>query len=124
METVNDYKIATVILLAVAALACVFWSISHPHVITDTDSVRIVAQGRSIAVYDRLGEQEYHFRLAHVRRSDAPTEARTAVQTPTIKVELKPGGGLIVESDGSVYRITPKAGRCEEWLRKLQMKNS
>ena len=124
MKTVNDYKISAVIILAVAALGCVLWSISQPRVITDTESVRIVAQGRSIAVYDRLGGQEYHFRLIHVRRSNAPTDARTAVQTPTIKIELIPGGGLIVESGGSVYRITPKAGRCEEWLRKLQMKNS
>lgn len=123
MKTLNDYKIDAVIILATAVLACVFWSIAKPRVITDTNCVRIVAQERSIAVYDRLGEQEYHFRLVRVRRSDAPTEARTAVQTPTIKIELIPGGGLIVESDGSVYRITPKAGRCEEWLRKLQTKN-
>ena len=123
MKTENDYKIDAVIILAVAALACVCWSIAKPRMITDTNSVRITVQGRAIAVYDRLGEQEYHFRLIHVRRSDAPTEARTAVQTPTIKIELKPGG-LIVESDGSVYRITPKAGRCEEWLKRFQMKNS
>lgn len=117
---------AVVFLLAVGVLllGCVLWSISQPRVITDTDSVRIVVQGRSIAVYDCLGEQEYHFQLVRVRRSDAPTEARTAVQTPTIKLELIPGGGFSVESDGSVYRITPKAGRCEEWLRKLQMKSS
>jgi hypothetical protein len=124
MKTVNDYKIAAVIVLAVAVLACVFWSISKPRVITDTDSAKIVAQGRSIAVYDCLGEQEYHFRLVRVRRSDTPTAARTAVQTPTIKIELIPGGGLIVESYGSVYRITPKAGRCEEWLKRFQMKSS
>ena len=124
MKTMNDYKIDAVIILATAALACVFWSIAKPRVITDTDCVRIVAQERSIAVYDRLGEQEYHFRLVRVRRSDAPTEARTAVQTPTIKIELIPGGGLIVESDGSVYRITPKAGRCEGWLKRFQTKSS
>ena len=124
MKTLNDYKIDAVIILATAVLACVFWSIAKPQVITDTNCVRIVAQERSIAVYDRLGEQEYHFRLVRVRRSDAPTEARTAVQTPTIKIELIPGGGLIVESDRSVYRITPKQGRLLEWLRKLQMKSS
>lgn len=119
-------RMAVVFLLAVGVLllGCVLWSISQPRVVTDTNSVRIIAHGRSIAVYDRLGEQEYHFRRVYVCRSDAPTEARTAVQTPTIKIELIPGGGLIVESDGSVYRITPKAGRCEEWLRKLQMKSS
>ena len=124
MKTVNDYMIDAVIILAAAALACMSWSISKPRVITDADSVRIVAQGRSVAVYDRLDDQEYHFRLARARRSDAPTEARTAVQTPTIKIELIPGGGLIVESDGSVYRITPKAGRCEGWLKRFQMKSS
>jgi len=119
-------KMAVVFLFAavVLLLGCVLWSISQPRVVTDTNSVRIIAHGRSIAVYDRLGEQEYHFRLARVRRSDAPTAARTAVQTPTIKIELIPGGGLIVESDGSVYQITPKAGRCEEWLKRFQMKNS
>lgn len=118
-------KMAVVFLLAaVVLLGCVLWNISQPRVITDTDGVKVVAQGHAVAVYDLLSGREYHFRRVHVRRSDAPTEARTAVQTPTIKIELIPGGGLIVESDGSVYRITPKAGRCEEWLRKLQMKSS
>lgn len=117
-------KMAVVSLLAaVVLLGCVLWNISQPRVITETDNIRIVAQGRSIAVYDRLSEQEYHFRLVRVRRSDAPTKARAAVQTPTIKIELIPGG-LIVESDGSVYRITPKAGRCERWQKKYQTKNS
>lgn len=120
----KDKMAAVFLLAAVVLLGCVLWSISQPRVITDTDNVRIVVQGRSIAVYDRLSEQEYHFRLVRVRLSDAPTEARTAVQTPTIKIELIPGGGLIVESDGSVYRITPKAGRCEGWLKRFQTKSS
>ena len=123
MKTLNDYKIAALIALAVAVLGCVLWSISQPRVITDTDGVKVVAQGHAVAVYDLLSGREYHFRRVHVRRSDAPTEARTAVQTPTIKIELIPGG-LIVESNGSVYRITPKAGRCEEWLKRFQMKSS
>ena len=98
------------LLAAVVLLGCVLWNISQPRVITDTDGVKVVAQGHAVAVYDLLSGREYHFRRVHVRRSDAPTEARTAVQTPTIKIELIPGGGLIVESDGSVYRITPKKG--------------
>ena len=52
MKTLNDYKIDAVIILATAALACVFWSIAKPRVITDTDGVKVVAQGHAVAVYD------------------------------------------------------------------------
>ncbi len=115
-----DKKAISFVFALVALLGCVLWSLPQARVLTDAESVRIVSQGHSVAVYDCLGEQEYHFHLCH---SDAPTVARMAVQTQTIKIDLLPGGGLIIESDGSVYRITPKAGRCGEWLRKLQMKN-
>lgn len=112
MIRTNGNKITAVLILAGMLLFGVLWSISQPRAIVDAESVRIVTQGRSIAVYDLLSGQDYHFRIAHARRSDAPTEPQTAVHTPTIKIELIPGGGLSVESDGSVYRITPKAGRC------------
>ena len=98
--------------LIMGSMFLLLWGISQPKKLVDTDSLKIVALARYIRVYDCLGSREYIFSRKIVRRSEAPREAQTAIQTPTIRIDTIKGGGLLVESSGIVYRITPKRGRC------------
>lgn len=96
----------------------------QPQELVSAESVEVVRIGRKITVYDRLSGSEYHFSICRTKRTEAEKTAKTAVQTPTIRIEIIPGGGLLIESDGTVYEATPKAGRCERWQKKYQTKNS
>lgn len=117
-------RVVAVLILSAAVLGSVLWITGQPRVIADNDSVKIVARGRSVDIYDVSGDQTYHFRRVHVRRPEAPAKRYTAIETDTIKIDVVPRGGIEISVDGKCYKITPKEGRFLEWLRKCQMKNS
>lgn len=104
-------------------LSFLSWSLSQPHTLIDSNSLEIVSSGHLLTVSDRLSGQEYQFKRVHIRRSDALTAPYTAIESGTIRIDIVPGGCLKIESDGSVYLITPKMWRFEQWLKKLQMNN-
>ena len=96
---------------------------NYRQVLISAGSVGAVCVGRRITINDHLSGNEYHFNIRRVKRTEKDRTVKTAVQTPTIRIYIIPGGLKII-SNGTVYEITPKAGRCGEWLRRSQMKNS
>lgn len=118
MKMTDGFKIVLCIVAMVFLLFSFLDTLNRPKVLISADTVEVVHTGRKITVNDHLSGKEYCFFTHKVKLTDSNTAARTAVQTPTIKIEIVPGNGLIITSDGTVYHITPKTGRLAEWLRK------
>lgn len=118
MKMTDGFKIVLCIVAMVFLLFSFLDTLNRPKVLISADTVEVVHTGQKITVNDHLSGKEYCFFTHKVKLTKSNTAARTAVQTPTIKIEIVPGNGLIITSDGTVYHITPKTGRLAEWLRK------
>ena len=81
---------------------------SEAKTLVDDGAVRITTQAHEISVYDKGGGAAYNFRPVLKRRSESATAPRTMVQTNTIKVISRPGGGLVVLTANKKYEIWRK----------------
>ena len=81
---------------------------SRAKTLFDAEDVKITTQGHTIAVYDKGSGAVYNFRPVLKRRSEAATAPRTMVQTNTIKIINRPGGGLVVLTANKKYEIWRK----------------
>ena len=118
MKMTDGFKIVLCIVTLVFLLFSFLYTLNRPKVLITAETVEVVHTGKKITVNDHLSGKEYCFMTHKVKLTDSNKTARTAVHTPTIKIEIIPGNGLIITSDGTVYHITPKTGRLAEWLRK------
>ena len=81
---------------------------SRAKTLFDAEDVKITTQGHTIAVCDLEGGAAYKFTPRLVKRSEAATAPRTMVQTNTIKIINRPGGGLVVVTNKNTYEIRRK----------------
>ena len=73
----------------------------------DTDTLCIMTRGRETAVYDLVGDGEYHFKAVRTKRENAPQMPQTAAETETVEVILLPGGDIEVtdKTAGKTYTV-------------------
>ena len=79
--------------------------------IIDTATLKVTTQGAETTIYDLAGDAEYNYKTVRVKKTDAPTEARTATETDTIKIVLLPGGGFEITDKTAGKIHTLKRGR-------------
>lgn len=93
----------TLILALILALAgCA----STHKVLHDTDTLRVERDGRSLVVYDLAGDATYTLATKRVRKTEAPQEPRSLVDTDTITITAQPGLTVITDKTaGTVVQI-------------------
>ena len=79
--------------------------------IIDTATLKVTTQGAETTIYDLAGDAEYNYKAVRVKKTDAPTKARTATETDTIKIVLLPGGGFEITDKTAGKIHTLKRGR-------------
>ena len=108
-----EKKVPCLVLVAVLLAAILTGCVQpQPRTLIDTDTLKITREGKVTSVFDRMADDEYTFIKNRVRRSDAPKKPRRAVSSPTITVDLLPGGGLEISdlTGGKVYIIKSRKG--------------
>ena len=97
------------LVLFVAAVAFV-WYIFQPQTLVDTDTLLVVRDGSTIAVYDLVADEMHTFKIMRVRRSEGVAEPHRAVDTATISIDTIPHGGLKItdKTAGMVYIVKRK----------------
>ena len=71
----------------------------------DNDYLNITRTGAITAITDKNSGEVYTLHSVHKRRTEAKTEPYTAVDTPTIKIIIIPGGFQVVSGKTS-YTFT------------------
>lgn len=71
----------------------------------DNDYLKITRTGAITTITDKNSGEVYTLHSVHKRRTEAKTEPYTAVDTPTIKIIIIPGGFQVVSGKTS-YTFT------------------
>lgn len=116
----SDIKSTCALVLAVCL--CVFGIIigidmianMGARVLVSTDTVEIVQEGRETRITDRQTGARYALYRMRVRRGDALETPYTALDTPTLRIEIV-SGGYRVEAGGEVYESLSKWGGLLLW---------
>lgn len=99
------------LLILIACVALLFVGCAQSEkIIVDTPTLTVTLKGAEISVYDIVGQNEYHYRIALVKRSKARSETRKAVDTETLKITQLPHGGfeIVDRTAGRVYKLRPR----------------
>ena len=101
--------IGLLVVLIVAAVALV-WYLLQPQVLIDTDTLSVVRDGSTIAVYDLVADEMHTFKIMRVRRSEGVPDPHRAIDTAPISIDTIPHGGLKItdKTAGMVYIVKRK----------------
>lgn len=89
------------ILLVMMLAGCTSHKVLH-----DTDTLRVERDGMSLVVYDLAGEATYNLATKRVKKTEAPQEPRSLVDTDTITITAQPGLTTITDKTaGTVVQI-------------------
>ena len=100
--------IGLLLVLIVAAVAFV-WYLAQPQTLVNTDTLLVVRDGSTIAVYDLVADEMHTFKIMRVRRSEGVAEPHRAVDTATISIDTIPHGGLkIIDKTVEVVYIVKR----------------
>lgn len=99
--------------LLVALCTVLFVGCSNtPKTVYRSDSVIITREGVKTTVSDLLSDKEYTYTARRTKRTEAPTEAYTTVETETIKIEVIPSGLRVYDkAEGKAIETKYQRGR-------------
>ena len=86
-------KTALALLLCLCVLVFAGCS-TEPKVLYQSESLEVIREGVITAVHDLEADEQYTFRTVRVKLGEGVSEAHTAVDTGTVKVEVLPSATL------------------------------
>lgn len=102
----------TIFLLSVLCITLFAGCNNTPKTLYQSKSVIITREGVKTTVSDLLSGNEYIYTTKKVKRTEAPVEARTSIDTDTIKIEVIPSGLRVYDkAEEKAVEITHQRGR-------------
>ena len=97
-------KVISLCLLSALCLLMFAGCNNEPKTLYQSDSVKIIREGKVTTVYDLLADNEYSFKTVRVKRSEGVAGGYTAINTDTIRIDVLQKGTLCV-TDKSAHKI-------------------